>query len=90
MTQDSALSPICRHVGLYAYTRDALMRFTSYPESPYEKLEGLEQLRLLENDMTIKCVQVEPPKVKVFPAEMSARWYPCVIVGSLVAHTTNQ
>lgn len=63
MTQDSPLSPICRHVGLYAYTRDALQRFTSYPESPYEKLEGLEQLRLLENGMSITCVQVEPPKV---------------------------
>jgi len=63
MDQESTLSPICRHVGLYAYTYEALKRFTAYPESPYEKLEGLEQLRLLENGMTIECVRVEPPKV---------------------------
>jgi len=63
LKQDSALSPICRHIGLYAYTYDALKRFTTYPESHYEKLEGLEQLRLFENGMTIECVQVEPPKI---------------------------
>ncbi|MEP3891955.1 MAG: manno-octulosonate cytidylyltransferase [Hellea sp.] len=61
-TEDS-LSPICRHIGLYAYTYQALKRFTTYPESQYEKLEGLEQLRLLENGMTIECVKVEPPQV---------------------------
>lgn len=63
LNQTGSLSPICRHIGLYAYTREALTRFTSYPESHYESLEGLEQLRLLENGMTIKCVQVDPPIV---------------------------
>lgn len=63
MRDMTSLSPVNRHIGLYAYTRTALETFTSCPESHYEKLEGLEQLRLLENDMSIACVRVEPPAV---------------------------
>ena len=59
----SALSPICRHVGLYAYQRRALEQFVSWPESRFERLEGLEQLRLLENGLSIECVKVDPPDV---------------------------
>lgn len=59
----SPLSPICRHVGLYAYRRKALEQFVKWPESSFEKLEGLEQLRLLENGLSIHCVRAEPPKV---------------------------
>lgn len=57
------LSPICRHIGLYAFKRGALKKFVSLPESHFEMLEGLEQLRLLENGLSIECVRVEPPKV---------------------------
>ena len=63
MREKQALSPINRHIGLYAYTRRALENFTACPESHYEKLEGLEQLRLLENGMSVACVRVEPPAV---------------------------
>lgn len=63
LKQESPLSPINRHIGLYAYTKEALERFTKCDESTYEKLEGLEQLRILENGMTIECVRVDPPKI---------------------------
>jgi len=63
LRKDSTLSPICRHIGLYAYRRKALEQFISWPESRFEKLEGLEQLRLLENGLSIECVRVEPPKI---------------------------
>ena len=56
-----ALSPVRRHVGLYAYRKDALRRFCDAPKTDFEDLEGLEQLRLLENDMTIACVEVAAP-----------------------------
>lgn len=59
----SDMSPVCRHVGLYAYRRKALEKFIDWPESYFEKLEGLEQLRLLENGLSIECVHVKPPKV---------------------------
>jgi 3-deoxy-manno-octulosonate cytidylyltransferase (CMP-KDO synthetase) len=53
------LSPVLRHVGLYAFRRAALERFCVLPPSTYEQLEGLEQLRLLENGLSIACVPVE-------------------------------
>lgn len=52
------LSPVWRHIGLYGYKRDALERFVSLPEGHYEALEGLEQLRFLENGMRIQAVKV--------------------------------
>lgn len=57
-------SPVLRHIGLYAYTYDALKDFTDSKEGHYESLEGLEQLRLLENGVQITCVQVEPPTIE--------------------------
>jgi 3-deoxy-manno-octulosonate cytidylyltransferase (CMP-KDO synthetase) len=42
-----------KHIGLYAYTRAALERFHSIPQSTLEKAEKLEQLRLLENGIPI-------------------------------------
>ncbi len=42
-----------KHLGIYAYRRAALERFAALPPSPLEKLERLEQLRLLENGIDI-------------------------------------
>lgn len=58
MREDSETSPVLQHVGLYAYRRAALARYVTLPPSPYETLEGLEQLRALENGMTITCARV--------------------------------
>jgi 3-deoxy-manno-octulosonate cytidylyltransferase (CMP-KDO synthetase) len=51
--------PVYHHVGVYAYRPQALENYISWPEGPLEKLEGLEQLRFLEQGHTIKCIQVE-------------------------------
>lgn len=51
-------SPVYQHVGLYGYRRDVLEQFVSLPQSHYEKLEGLEQLRFIENGFTIQTVKV--------------------------------
>lgn len=53
------LSPIWRHIGLYGYNRAMLETFVTLPEGRFEALEGLEQLRVLENGFTIRCVPVE-------------------------------
>jgi 3-deoxy-manno-octulosonate cytidylyltransferase (CMP-KDO synthetase) len=42
-----------KHLGIYAYRKAALERFASLAPSPLEKLERLEQLRLLENGIAI-------------------------------------
>ncbi len=46
-------APVLFHIGLYAFTRQTLARFTSLPPSPLEKLEKLEQLRLLEHHIPL-------------------------------------
>jgi 3-deoxy-manno-octulosonate cytidylyltransferase (CMP-KDO synthetase) len=40
-----------KHLGIYAYRKAALERFAALPPSPLERIERLEQLRLLENGM---------------------------------------
>jgi 3-deoxy-manno-octulosonate cytidylyltransferase (CMP-KDO synthetase) len=54
------LSPVLQHIGLYGYARAALERIAALPESPHERLEGLEQLRFLENGLSVHAVLVEP------------------------------
>jgi 3-deoxy-manno-octulosonate cytidylyltransferase (CMP-KDO synthetase) len=51
--------PVFHHVGLYAYTPDALRAYAAATPGPLEALEGLEQLRFLENDVPIRCVEVD-------------------------------
>jgi 3-deoxy-manno-octulosonate cytidylyltransferase (CMP-KDO synthetase) len=48
-----------KHVGLYVYRREALLRFAALPASALETSEGLEQLRALHNGMRIRVVAAE-------------------------------
>jgi 3-deoxy-manno-octulosonate cytidylyltransferase (CMP-KDO synthetase) len=48
---------VFEHVGLYAFTRECLIRFASLPVSPMEEIESLEQLRALENGIPILVVE---------------------------------
>lgn len=48
-----------RHVGLYAYRREALFSFTKLAPSTLEQIEKLEQLRMLENGIDIRVVTTE-------------------------------
>lgn len=59
LRQASELSPVLRHIGLYAYSFNALKSFAKLSESFYERLEGLEQLRFLENRIPVKLVKVD-------------------------------
>lgn len=59
MRLDSELSPVYRHIGLYGFKFKALEKFVTLKESVYEKLEGLEQLRLIENGFSIKACIVD-------------------------------
>ncbi|UWR84311.1 3-deoxy-manno-octulosonate cytidylyltransferase [Phaeobacter inhibens] len=52
-------TPVFHHVGVYAYRPDALSAYPGWPVGPLETLEGLEQLRFLENGRKILCVEVE-------------------------------
>lgn len=63
MRETGALSPVLQHVGLYGYRREALARIANLPMSRYEELEGLEQLRFLENGLSVFAVDVEASKL---------------------------
>ena len=56
------LSPVYRHLGLYAYRLDALERFEATPPTAYEQFEGLEQLRFLETGMIVQTIEAAPPR----------------------------
>lgn len=53
------LGEIYKHIGLYVYKRDTLLRFTTLESTDLERTEKLEQLRMLENGMKIKIVVTE-------------------------------
>lgn len=57
---DLAAEPFLRHVGLYAFRREALARWVALPPSPLELLERLEQLRALEAGLRIGVAVVGP------------------------------
>jgi 3-deoxy-manno-octulosonate cytidylyltransferase (CMP-KDO synthetase) len=48
-----------KHIGLYVYRRDFLLRYSSLPVGPLEEAERLEQLRALENGYLIRVVETE-------------------------------
>lgn len=54
-----AETPVFHHVGVYAYRPDALTAYTTWNNGPLETLEGLEQLRFMENGRRLLCVEVD-------------------------------
>lgn len=50
---------IYKHIGLYVFRREALLKFTRLESTDLEQIEKLEQLRMLENGMKIKIVETE-------------------------------
>lgn len=54
-----------RHIGLYVYRRETLIRLTELPPTALEKAEGLEQLRALENGIRIRAVETTADSIGV-------------------------
>jgi len=48
-----------KHIGLYVYRRDFLLRYSDLPVGPLERAECLEQLRALENGYPIRVVETD-------------------------------
>lgn len=60
-----------RHIGLYAYRREFLLRFAALEPTPLERAEKLEQLRALEWGYRIAVAEVESPSIEVdTPADL--------------------
>jgi 3-deoxy-manno-octulosonate cytidylyltransferase (CMP-KDO synthetase) len=55
---EEAPTPVFHHVGVYAYRPAALAAYPGWQMGPLEQLEGLEQLRFMENGRRVLCVEV--------------------------------
>jgi 3-deoxy-manno-octulosonate cytidylyltransferase (CMP-KDO synthetase) len=65
VTGQLAAFPFLKHIGIYGYQREALLRLVKFPVSPLEQAEKLEQLRALENGIPIAVVRVNYDSVGV-------------------------
>jgi len=54
-----------KHIGPYAWRRDFLLEFSSWEQTPLEKAESLEMLRVLEKGYSIKCVLTENDTIEI-------------------------
>jgi 3-deoxy-manno-octulosonate cytidylyltransferase (CMP-KDO synthetase) len=60
-----AAFPFLKHLGIYGYRRDTLLRLVEMPVSPLEQAEKLEQLRALESGIAIAVAVVEHDSVGI-------------------------
>jgi 3-deoxy-manno-octulosonate cytidylyltransferase (CMP-KDO synthetase) len=65
VSEQLAAFPFLKHLGIYGYRREVLLRLVQYPVSPLEAAEKLEQLRALENGIPIAVVKVAYDSVGV-------------------------
>lgn len=62
---ESVAVPYYKHIGMYAFRKQILVDFTQLPASLLEKTEKLEQLRLLENGISIRMAVTEPVGISI-------------------------
>ena len=65
VSEQLAAFPFLKHLGIYGYRRETLLRLVKFPVSPLENAEKLEQLRALENGIDITVVKVDYDSVGV-------------------------
>lgn len=65
VNEQLAAFPFLKHLGIYGYRRETLLRLVAFPQSPLEMAEKLEQLRALENGIQIAVVKVDYDSVGV-------------------------
>ncbi len=61
----SLLATFRKHTGLYVYRRAFLLEYARWPQTPLERAESLEQLRVLERGHSIRVVEAAAPSVGV-------------------------
>lgn len=72
-TRQVGEAPPLKHLGIYGYQREALLRLAGLPPAPLERAESLEQLRALENGIPIRVLVVGRGSFGVDTAEDLAR-----------------
>jgi len=79
--RDGSQPSYFKHLGIYAYRKQALDRFVSLPESSLERAERLEQLRFLENGIPIYAAQTPHDSIGVDTEEDLARVEELLVTG---------
>lgn len=64
-SEQLAAFPFLKHLGIYGFRRDTLLRLVKFPVSPLENAEKLEQLRALDNSIPIAVVRVDYDSIGV-------------------------
>ncbi len=54
-----------KHIGIYAYRKNTLLQFTKWKQTPLEMAEKLEQLRYLENGISIKMILTQQVSIGI-------------------------
>jgi len=72
-TRPPGPAPYFKHLGLYVYRRDFLLRLTQLPPSPRERAERLEQWRILENGFRLLVVETPHDSIGIDTPEDLAR-----------------
>ena len=80
-SEQLAAFPFLKHLGIYGYQRETLLRLVKFPVAPLENAEKLEQLRALENGISIAVVKVDYDSIGVDMPEDVAR------VEALISHS---
>lgn len=65
IAEQLAAFPFLKHLGIYGFRRETLLRLVKFPMSPLENAEKLEQLRALDNGIPIAVVKVDYDSVGV-------------------------
>jgi len=64
-SEQLAAFPFLKHLGIYGYRRETLLRLVKFPVSPLENAEKLEQLRALDRGIGIAVVTVDYDSIGV-------------------------
>lgn len=71
--ENSLLKTAYQHVGVYAFRKEVLLQITSLPVSPLEQIEKLENLRMLENGISIHLAEISHIGISIDTAEDFAK-----------------
>lgn len=77
------VAPVKKHIGLYAYTSNAVQAFSGWPQTPLEQAESLEQLRFLEHGVRIKMSEGQGSALAVDTPEQADAVRQLILAGHL-------
>ncbi len=83
-----AAFPFLKHLGIYGYRRQTLLRLVKFPVSPLERAEKLEQLRALENGIADRRRQGQLRQRRAWTSRrMSNAWSRCSRKAAVKIHS---